>query len=47
LWTVVIVLVSSVRVRVLLGEWKFPGEKKVIFLLFGIKNASGMLRART
>jgi len=46
LWTVVIVLVRSVSVMVLSGEWKLPGEEKVIFLLFGIKNAIGMIHAR-
>jgi len=47
LWTVVIVWVRSVSVSVLLGEWKLPGEKKVIFLLFGIKKSSGMICDRT
>jgi len=29
------------------GEWKVPGEKQVRCLLFGIKNAYGMICART
>jgi len=40
-------LVRSVSVVVLSGEWKVPGDNRVNNLLFGIKNASGMIRNRT
>jgi len=41
------VFVRSVSVRVLTGECKVPGENKVKCLLFGMKNAKGIIRART
>jgi len=41
------VIVRSVSGRELSEEWKLPGGKQVNCLLFGIKNASGMIRART
>jgi len=43
----VIVLVRSVSVVVLTGEWKIPGENQVNNLLFGIKKSSGMICDRT
>jgi hypothetical protein len=41
------VLVRSVSVEVLSGEWKIPGENQVNNLLFGIKKSSGMICDRT